>query len=408
MTNLTLSRIINCGLFTLFFFLQISLINAQNIDPKALNILKSSIKKVEDINSLSYSIMYSFSRGNEKSVSVSEIGVSYITKLNKDSILFYLPQSNFRLDTKDSVLIYFYNPTEYISTLEKKDFYTHGVYNIEKINIQDLLPKIEDFEGDFIDSIVFSKEKNQDEYIIDEILKNRSFDNGQVQYKKSFNRYWIDKKSLLPTKRQRFNHSINDLNEEEIQIDDFSISFPDRNPAQSFPIDVFENASLKNKKVENAKDLLSENAETIDLIKVGMFAPNFSGKNIFSQLEEDLRLYKGKVILLDFWYVSCSPCRQLMPILNELNKKYKNKDFMVLGVNFHDKDGDYIKKYIEKMSFTYKQWYQPSEEEKFYGVTAGPTTILIDKTGKIVFVEEGFYENIEETLSKLIDTEINK
>ncbi|MGJ1387176.1 TlpA family protein disulfide reductase [Sphingobacterium spiritivorum] len=379
--------------------------NAQNIDPKALSILKSSMKRVEDINRLSYSISYSYSSGNEKNVFVCEIGVSYISILTKDSVLYFLPQSNVRLDTKDSVFIYFENPTKYISGLAKKEYYTHGVYNIEKININDLLPKMKDLEGEFIDSIVFSETQDQDEYIIDEIHKPRAYNNGQVRSKSSFNRYWINKKTLLPSKRHRFFHSIDDLDEENINIDDFSLSFPERNPAPNFPIDIFKDNTLKNKKTD---EVLDEKIVANDLIEKGMIAPNFSGKDILSQLEEDLNAYKGKVVLLDFWYLSCPPCRQLMPILNKLNKKYSNKDFIVLGVNFHDKNVDNIKNYIDKMSFSYKQWYLPSKEEKFYGIKSAPTTILIDKTGKIVFVEEGFYKDIEKNISQIIDIEVDK
>lgn len=405
MTKPYLSILLYCCLFCLLHFLPIHFVNAQNVDPKALNVLKESIKRVEDINSLSYSIFYSYSRGNEKNVFVDEMGVSYISKINKDSALYYLPQSNIRLDTKDSVFIYFDHPAKYISGLAKKDYYTHGVYNIEKININDLLPKTNDLKGDFIDSIVFSETQNQDEYIIDEIHKLTTYNNGLIRSKRSFNRYWINKKTLLPSKRQRFSHRIDDLDEEDINIDDFSLSFPERNPAPNIPIDIFKDKTLKNKKIN---EVLDEKTVDNHLIEKGMIAPNFSGTDVLSQLEENLEAYKGKVVLLDFWYVSCTPCRQLMPILDKLNKKYNSKDFIVLGVNFHDKDVKNIKNYIEKMSFSYKQWYLPSKEKSFYGIKAAPTTILIDKTGKIVFVEEGFYEDIEKTLSKIIEKEINK
>lgn len=71
-----------------------------------------------------------------------------------------------------------------------------------------------------------------------------------------------------------------------------------------------------------------------------------------------------------------------MPILNQLNEKYKNEDFVRLAVNIHDKNVDEIKSYIDMKSFSYKHWYQPSKEKELYGIKYAPTTILINKKGK--------------------------
>ena len=390
------------------FIIPFKILKSQTIDPIALNTLEVSIKKVNNIKDLSYSLLYSYSYGDDRSVIVSEMGISYISIFNKDSVLFYFPKSNSRLETKDSVYLHIDKPTKHIVALLKNDFYTHGPYNIEKITIKDLLPKIEDLKINFIDSIIFKVSNNPNEYIIDEIHKPREFNDGLFQSKKSFNRYWIDKKTLLPIKRQRYLHILTDLNKEEIHIDDFSLSFPERNPATNFALDDFQDKSLRRPNIQKIDEELNTDLNSYNLIKIGMEAPNFSGKNIKSELEETLTQYRGKVVLLDFWYLSCAPCRQLMPILNKINEKYKNEDFVLLGVNTNDKNASDIKNYINKNSFSYKQWYLPSKEEQFYGIKAAPTTILIDKTGKVVFVEEGFQKEIEKTLTIFIEKEIAK
>src|SRR6185312_13249878 len=51
------------------------------------------------------------------------------------------------------------------------------------------------------------------------------------------------------------------------------------------------------------------------------------GKNI------DLSQYRGQVVMINFWATWCGPCRQEMPLLEDIYKKYKPMGFTMLGVN---------------------------------------------------------------------------
>ncbi len=46
-----------------------------------------------------------------------------------------------------------------------------------------------------------------------------------------------------------------------------------------------------------------------------------------------LAQFKGQVVMLNFWASWCGPCRQEMPILENISKKYKPLGFTMLGVN---------------------------------------------------------------------------
>ena len=64
-----------------------------------------------------------------------------------------------------------------------------------------------------------------------------------------------------------------------------------------------------------------------------LFATSFPDENGKPQA---LKQWQGKVIVLNFWATWCPPCREEMPELSELNKKYQAKNVVVLGVSTDD------------------------------------------------------------------------
>ena len=67
----------------------------------------------------------------------------------------------------------------------------------------------------------------------------------------------------------------------------------------------------------------------------GQVAPDFALK---SSTGENLRLseYRGDVVMINFWATWCGPCRQEMPLLDELYTRYERVGFSLLGVNIDD------------------------------------------------------------------------
>lgn len=98
---------------------------------------------------------------------------------------------------------------------------------------------------------------------------------------------------------------------------------------------------------------------------------------------------KGKVVFINFWASWCPPCRAEMPFLDELYQKLKDDDrFVFLFIN---EDEDKVKaiKYLEKNHFTIPLYNRSGNvpHEIFSGSL--PTTIVINKEGKIVLKHEG-------------------
>lgn len=98
---------------------------------------------------------------------------------------------------------------------------------------------------------------------------------------------------------------------------------------------------------------------------------------------------KGKVVFINFWASWCPPCRAEMPSLELLYKKLQNDDrFVFLFIN-EDEDKSKAIKYLEKNHFTIPLYNRSGDvpNEIFSGTL--PTTIVIDKDGKVVLKHEG-------------------
>lgn len=97
--------------------------------------------------------------------------------------------------------------------------------------------------------------------------------------------------------------------------------------------------------------------------------------------------FKGKVVVLDFWYRGCFYCLKLMPELNRLSTKYK--DVVFLGVDSRDSTS-MITEYLTKNKFIYQTIDDSKQLETKLKVTGFPTTIIIGKDGKIHSTLTGF------------------
>lgn len=129
--------------------------------------------------------------------------------------------------------------------------------------------------------------------------------------------------------------------------------------------------------------------------KVSGKAPNFtlksrSGTNI--KLSE----LRGEVVMLNFWASWCGPCRQEMPLLEKIHKKYKRLGFTLLGVNVEE-NSSAAKNYLKDVKVSFPILFDNTNKtSKLYDVSAMPTTILIDRNGNKRFIHKGYkpgYEN---------------
>jgi thiol-disulfide isomerase/thioredoxin len=112
---------------------------------------------------------------------------------------------------------------------------------------------------------------------------------------------------------------------------------------------------------------------------------------------------QGKVVLLDFWATWCGPCREALPHLRNIAKKFEGQPLVVLSVSL-DANEEQWKKFVAENGMTWLQYRDggfTSPISKLFGVTAIPHTFTIDAEG--VLQDEHIGDaSIEGKLKKLL------
>lgn len=127
----------------------------------------------------------------------------------------------------------------------------------------------------------------------------------------------------------------------------------------------------------------------------GQVAPDFVLK---STSGENLRLseYRGDVVMINFWATWCGPCRQEMPLLDELYRRYHRVGFNLLGVNIDD-DTTRALRMVEELDLHFPVVFDTRKEvSRLYNVEAMPATILVDREGNIRHVHHGYKPGYED------------
>ncbi|AOY87353.1 redoxin [Marinobacter salinus] len=134
-------------------------------------------------------------------------------------------------------------------------------------------------------------------------------------------------------------------------------------------------------------------------------APDFT---LHSRSGENLRLedHRGEVVMLNFWASWCGPCRQEMPLMNEIYDRYKDLGFTILAVNV-DENRDEALRFLDSVPVDYPILYDPeSSVSELYEVQAMPTTIMIDRDGNARYVhygyQPGYEDEYEQQIRKLV------
>lgn len=114
----------------------------------------------------------------------------------------------------------------------------------------------------------------------------------------------------------------------------------------------------------------------------GMAAPAFSVKTLDGG-RLDIASLKGKVVVLNFWFIGCASCRAHQPKLNILREKFAGRDDVVFLAITADAASD-VKKYLSKERFDYAQAADASALIKLFRVAVYPKNLIIGKDGEIV------------------------
>ena len=138
----------------------------------------------------------------------------------------------------------------------------------------------------------------------------------------------------------------------------------------------------------------TETTKLESMLKIGEKAPLFKGSLYGTNTSFEFENYIGKnVIILDFWYTHCPPCVKAIPELIKLQEEYKKEGLMTFGLNSVDnneRSKKTLDKFLEKRELNYNVILTESEVDLAYKIKSYPSLYVIDKNGKVAFIEIGF------------------
>ena len=137
------------------------------------------------------------------------------------------------------------------------------------------------------------------------------------------------------------------------------------------------------------------------------FAPDFSFTTLENENVSNASL-RGKVVLIDFWGTWCPACRESLPSVKNIHKKYEGKDFELVGVSSDD-DEDVLRTFAAAQHMTWPEFLDSSEKViGAFSVEAFPTYIVLDRDGVVRYRQAGFGPTSESDIEEVINKSLKR
>lgn len=140
--------------------------------------------------------------------------------------------------------------------------------------------------------------------------------------------------------------------------------------------------------------------------RTGSSFPRFSEKDIEGNRYK-LNELKGKVVVLNFWFVDCMPCRKEIPELNELVARYQHRSDVVFIAFALDTKGA-IGRFLKQVPFNYHIVSNSIALAQRYRINSYPTNVVLDREGNVAFHTNGYSPGVVSWLGKAINQALNE
>ena len=139
-------------------------------------------------------------------------------------------------------------------------------------------------------------------------------------------------------------------------------------------------------------------------------ASSFALKRYMDEGTSTLEGYRGKVVLLTYWFPGCGPCRGEFPHFENVVRKFKGKDLVYLGINIVEDQDEYVVPFMKSSGYSFIPLHDDSTWKKgtLDNRNAAPVNFLIDGNGKIIFANFRTNERNEDALELMIQSMLDR
>jgi peroxiredoxin len=116
--------------------------------------------------------------------------------------------------------------------------------------------------------------------------------------------------------------------------------------------------------------------------------------------------FRGKVVVLNFWFIACRPCIVEIPKLNDLVAEYEQEDIVFLAAGLDGKER--VQDFLTRYPFDYQVVPSAMDIATQFGVSTYPTHIVLDKNGKILLAENGFTDHVKRQMIQAIEQALGR
>lgn len=138
----------------------------------------------------------------------------------------------------------------------------------------------------------------------------------------------------------------------------------------------------------------------------GSAAPHFSLPGRDAQVS--LADYRGKLVYLDFWASWCAPCKRSFPWMGELQKRFGPSGLVVVAVNVDTARAD-ADRFLFDVPAGFTVAFDPAGSvARQYAIKGMPSSMLIDPSGQVLYVHEGFTKSTPRAVEQHIEQLLKK
>ncbi|HEU4523351.1 MAG TPA: TlpA disulfide reductase family protein [Thermoanaerobaculia bacterium] len=139
------------------------------------------------------------------------------------------------------------------------------------------------------------------------------------------------------------------------------------------------------------------------VVAVGQPMPAYSAK-LLDGSDFDLAKERGNVVFVNLWATWCGPCRYEIPELEKLHNELASRNFKVVGVSVDEGGDQIVREFVDEQNMSYPVALDPEGRlATILDTTILPTSILVDREGKVVWKKFGVVTTSDAEMNAAIE-----